>query len=224
VITRPNLLAAESLPPQPRQRRSLDKRERLKAAALALFGDRGFERTSVNDIAARAKLAVGGFYLHFRSKRQILIVLMDDLLQRLERIEFRPAAAGDRRAILRAMLGHAFSLDLHYLGAYRAWQEAALADPELARRQSRIHRWTTTRVRAVFERLQLLPGARRGVDIASLARVMDAFFWSLLAQAHGMPRRQLDAWLDAATHLIYHALFEDDRSTRPPARRRVTRS
>ncbi len=85
VTKRPNLLAGEDLPPEPQQRRSLEKRVQLKAAALALFGDKGFERTSVDDIASRANLAVGGFYLHYRSKRQLLLALMDDLLTRSER-------------------------------------------------------------------------------------------------------------------------------------------
>jgi AcrR family transcriptional regulator len=59
---RPNLLAGEALPAPPVQKRSLDKRERLKNAALALFGEKGYENTSISLIARRAKLAVGTFY------------------------------------------------------------------------------------------------------------------------------------------------------------------
>src|SRR5208282_1120574 len=62
VKPRPNLLAGEDLPPEPLQKRSIAKRGRLKAAALALFGEKGYERTSVDDVARRARLAVGGFY------------------------------------------------------------------------------------------------------------------------------------------------------------------
>jgi hypothetical protein len=42
-----------------------------------------------------------------------------------------------------------------------------------------------------------------------LARAMDLFFWSLLGEAVGRSRAGLDPWLDAATHLMYHALFTD---------------
>ena len=59
---RPDLLAGEDLPAEPQQRRSLEKRRKLKAAGLALFGEKGYERTSIEEIARRAKLAVGGFY------------------------------------------------------------------------------------------------------------------------------------------------------------------
>jgi hypothetical protein len=55
------------------------------------------------------------------------------------------------------------------------------------------------------------PGARPGVDALGLARVMDAFLWSLLAQASQLGKREINRALDSATHLIYHALFADPR-------------
>ncbi|MGA8493231.1 MAG: helix-turn-helix domain-containing protein [Terriglobales bacterium] len=206
---RPNLLAGEDLPPQPQQKRSLEKRARLKAAGLALFGEKGYESTSIDEIAIRAKLAVGSFYQHFRSKRQLLLALMDELLEKLSQLDFRPKAVTDVRAVVHELLSRAFSHDLRYLGAYRAWQETVLSDPDLARKQLQIHAWTTARVTTVFQLLQQLPGARPAVDIPGLARVMDSFFWSLLAQAVRMPNVELNQWIDSATHLIYHAMFVD---------------
>jgi AcrR family transcriptional regulator len=215
VSLRPNLLAGEDLPPQPQQERSLEKRARLKAAGLALFREKGYESTSIDEIARRAKLAVGTFYQHFRSKRQLLLALMDELLEQLSQLDFRPAGVADHRAIIHELLTRAFSHDLRYLGAYRAWQEAVLSDRDLARKQSQIHTWTTARVTKVFQFLQQLPGARPGVEVAGLARVMDSFFWSLLAQAVRMPSVKLNQWIDSATHLIYHAMFAD-----PPGKER----
>jgi AcrR family transcriptional regulator len=209
VIKRPNVLAGEDLPPEPQQKRSLGKRAQLKTAALALFGEKGFERTSIDDITRRANLAVGGFYLHYRSKRQLLLALMDDLVKGLSGLDLRPTPAADVRAVLRDLLARAFARDLHYLGACRAWEEAVLSDPGLARKQRKIRAWTTQRVTTLFTLLQKTPGARPGVDVPALARVMDSFFWSLLGQAVRMPKVELNDWIDSATHLIYHALFID---------------
>jgi AcrR family transcriptional regulator len=206
---RPNLLSGEDLPPEPQQKRSAEKRAGLKAAGLALFGEEGYEGTSIEEIARRANLAVGGFYQHFRSKRQLLLTLMDELLENLSQLDLRPKASADVRAALRELLSTAFSADLQYLGAYRAWQEAVLSDPDLAQKQREIHAWTTTRVTNVLGHMQQLPCARSGVDIAGLARVLDSFFWSLLAQAVLMPKVELKRWIDSATHLIYHAMFTD---------------
>jgi len=214
VIGRPNLLAGEDLPAEPRQKRSLEKRARLKAAALILFG-KGYEGTSVNEIARRAKLPVGTFYQHFRSKRQLLLALMDELLEKLSLLDFHPEVATDVQAAIHELLARAFSHDLHYLGAYRAWQEAVLSDADMGRKQQEINAWTTSRVAGVFQLLQQLPGARKGVDTPGLARVMDSFFWSLLAQAVRMPDIELGRWIDSATHLIYHALFADPAKHQP---------
>jgi len=206
---RPSLLAGEDLLSEPRQARSLEKRERLQEAGLALFGERGYERTSVEAIAQRANLAVGSFYQHYRSKRQLLLALMDELLDKLSQLEFQPGAAADTRSVVSALLSRAFAHDLRYLGAYRAWQEAALTDAGLARKQKQIHAWTTARVTVVFEMLAKLPGARKGVDLPGLARAMDSLFWSMLAQAVRTPKAELDRWVTSSTHLIYHALFKD---------------
>jgi AcrR family transcriptional regulator len=209
IAPRPILLAGEDLPAEPRQKRSVAKRARLKDAGLALFGEKGYENTSVDEIARRANLAVGSFYQHFRSKRQLLLALMDELLEKLSQLNFQPQAVTGIRAALRELLARAFSHDLHYLGAYRAWQEAALCDPELVKKQVEIHKWTTGRVMRVFQFLQGLPGARPQVDIPGLARAMDAFFWSLLAQAARLSKAELNQSIDSATHLIYHAMFTD---------------
>lgn len=203
------MLAGQDLLPEPRQARSLEKRARLEAAGLALFGEQGYEGTSIEEIASRAQLAVGGFYQHYRSKRQLLLALMDQLLEGLERLDLRPPATADRRGGIRNLLRGAFAQDLRFLGAYRAWQEAVRADPELARLHERVHRWTTERVMTVFGLLARMPGARRQVDIAGLARVMDTMFWSLLSDASRLSDAELGRRIDALTHLIYHAIFAD---------------
>jgi AcrR family transcriptional regulator len=216
VRKRPDLLAGENSLAEPRQRRSIEKRARLKTAGLALFGENGYERTSIDEIARRAKVAVGGFYLHFGSKRQLLLALMDELLEKLSRLDLQAGTQTntDVRKGLGSLLSRAFSHDLRYLGAYRAWQEAVLSDLDLAEKQVAIQAWTTARVTALFQVLQRIPGARKDVDISGLARVMDSFFWSLLGQATLLPKAKLNQALDSATHLIYHALFTDSASQR----------
>ena len=206
---RPNLLAGEDLLPEPRQRRSVAKRLAIKTAALALFAEKGYEATSIEDIVRRAKLATGGFYQHYRSKRQLLLSLMDDLLEYMSRLDLSPGGAIGVRAMLHGLLVRAFAGDLRYLGAYRAWEEATLSDPDLARKDRQIHAWTTARLLRLFEFLHTLPGARPEVALAVLARVMDNFFWGLLARAVRARQAELNEWIDTSAGLIYHALFTD---------------
>ena len=206
---RPRLLAAEALPPRPRQKRSQEKRAQLLAAALALFAEKGYEATSIDVVAQRAGVAVGSFYQHFRNKRQLLLMLMDQLLEGLERLNLQPQRTGSIRASLRALLQRAFSRDLAYAGAYWAWREAILRDASLAPRQEQIERWTRARLMALFQALLQLPGARHDVNVPVLASLMDRFFWDLLGQAPRLPARQLESVLESTTDLLYHALFHD---------------
>src|ERR1041384_6580650 len=102
--SRPDLLPGADLPPPPRQQRSSDRRTPLEAAALRLFGKHGYGATSVDGVAAEAGVAVGGFYLHFRSKRQLLLSLMNDLLIGLSRVDLEMKTDAGPRRIIHALL------------------------------------------------------------------------------------------------------------------------
>ncbi|WP_375388816.1 TetR/AcrR family transcriptional regulator [uncultured Amnibacterium sp.] len=53
-------------------------RERLQGAAIALFVERGYEQTTVQDIAGRAGLTERTFFRHFADKREVLFVGQDE--------------------------------------------------------------------------------------------------------------------------------------------------
>jgi AcrR family transcriptional regulator len=58
-------------------------RGRLELAALALYGERGFESTTVAEIAARAGLTERTFFRHFADKREVLFSGADALQELL---------------------------------------------------------------------------------------------------------------------------------------------
>src|ERR1700678_2459123 len=49
-----------------------DARGRLMQAAMELYGERGFDQTTVAEIAARAGLTERTFFRHFADKREVL--------------------------------------------------------------------------------------------------------------------------------------------------------
>ena len=56
-----------------------DARGRLEQAALELYGERGFEQTTVAEIAERAGLTERTFFRHFADKREVLFAGADAL-------------------------------------------------------------------------------------------------------------------------------------------------
>jgi len=205
----PVLAPDEDLPAPPRQARSLATRKKLLQSARNLFAEQGYHATSIQAIAARAGTATGAFYTYFRSKRQLLIVLMSELLERLYDLDLRPKGGADVRGGLRSFLAAAFRADLEYYGVVRAWQEAALTDAELGRMQTAIERWTHARILGVFRLLQQYPNARRDRDLPAFARMMDRHFWSLLARAARSTPREFAREVQIAADVIYHYLFRD---------------
>jgi AcrR family transcriptional regulator len=203
------LRTGEESPAAPRQKRSIEKRRKLLEAGRVLFGEKGYEATSIEAITSRAGTAAGAFYQYFSSKRQFLVVLMNELIQRLSSLDLSPKGSVNMQNGLREFLAAVFHVDVDYFGVVRAWQEAALTDAELAQMQKQILSWTEARILRVFERLQEHPRARRDRDLTEFARMMDRHFWSLLARGASMPRPKFDREVQVSADVIYHYLFSD---------------
>lgn len=214
---RPDLLSGQHFPPPPKQERSRKKRNALLQSALALFAQRGYEETNIEDIAHHAGVAVGGFYQHFTSKRQILLVLMDRLLQ-----EVFTLTPGDEQAnfqniqeSIAYLVRRGLQVDWAYAGAYRAWREASIQDGELRNLNSQIEQWTASQLEFMLRMLLQMPGTRQNVDVATLAWELNLLFFRL-AEVPLEDPHLIDALVSSITHLIYHGLFTDEHESWPP--------
>ncbi|HVI11078.1 MAG TPA: TetR/AcrR family transcriptional regulator [Candidatus Binatia bacterium] len=58
-----------------------DPRQEILRTAARLFQQRGYDATSMNDVAAALKLSKGGLYHHFQSKDEILFEIMNHAMQ-----------------------------------------------------------------------------------------------------------------------------------------------
>lgn len=74
--------------PGPRAQKKAETRRALKAAARHCFAEQGYAATQVGDIARRARVAHGTFYVHFQTKEQLTDELLVEFNQALvERLE-----------------------------------------------------------------------------------------------------------------------------------------
>jgi AcrR family transcriptional regulator len=134
--------------------------ERLLAAAEHLFGERSYRRTSVAGICARAGIATGSFYAHYRSKADIFAAVVRRINADL-RAAMSAAleqASDNQRARERAAFGAFFDLVSRRPWIDRIVRESEFVDPGL--------------FREYYERLAR--GYARGVRQAQLAGQVDA--------------------------------------------------
>jgi AcrR family transcriptional regulator len=75
---------SSAIPPNRRERQSLERRERLFRAALDLFARKGFAETTVEDITNAADLGKGTFFNYFPSKEHILLAFGEMQLAKLK--------------------------------------------------------------------------------------------------------------------------------------------
>jgi AcrR family transcriptional regulator len=96
--------------------KSEETRERILQAALKLFHDRGFDSTTMRDIAAGAGMATGAAYYYFDSKDAIVLAFYDRARTELgPRLEEALAETRDLRERLRRVI----QIKLDYFAASR---------------------------------------------------------------------------------------------------------
>ncbi len=117
---RPGKASAADTPPGRRERNKLEKRERIKAAARALFASKGFTATTTQEIAERADIGTGTLFLYVQSKEEVLVLVFRDEMDRVCEQAF--ASIPERASLLDAFV--------HVFGALVAFHDR---DQELAR-------------------------------------------------------------------------------------------
>lgn len=71
---------AEDVPPQARAEAT---RRHILDAAVALFKERGFAGTNLNQLIRKAGVTPGAFYYHFDSKEEVAFAIIDEVAQRM---------------------------------------------------------------------------------------------------------------------------------------------
>ncbi len=91
--------------PTRRERKKLETRQALEQAALRLFAERGYDQTTVEDIAEAADVAVRTFFRYFSSKQDVLFgeVVADRLGRLRTELANRPAAEDPITAVQAVM-------------------------------------------------------------------------------------------------------------------------
>src|SRR4051794_6031684 len=112
-----------------------DAQGRLQEAALALYGERGFDQTTVAEIAERAGLTKRTFFRYFTDKREVLFWGADALQELIvPAVAAAPASTPPLEAVTKARDAAAEIFEERREGAMRR-QLIITANPELQERE-----------------------------------------------------------------------------------------
>jgi len=197
-------------PPLARARDPEGTLEALVDAALGLFGEGGYERTTVDAIASAAGYSKGAFYSHFKRKEDLFLHILEGRLTRnLQRVRALCRLEGSARAWIK----HVLSTLLDFSAESRSMRSLSLEfmangmrHPEIGERIALMHQsWRALFADTLRESREYREGAIVGSPEAvayALVALVDGFIVQIgmendpLAKEDLMEQIEplLDAW------------------------------
>lgn len=180
-------------PSVPKQERAYQKRKALLESGRVLFSDKGYENTTAKEIAAHANVATGTFYRYFCDKRQLLMELIKDQLERYMPPE--PSWLNhDPEAVLATLL-EKHNQRLNRLGLHRVLPELLPHDPELAELLADVRRKLHDSIHEGLKQAKELGYTWDDLDLDSVA-------WSILVLTEKLPEMGPDKGFIPNYHAI----------------------
>ncbi|HSB12651.1 MAG TPA: TetR/AcrR family transcriptional regulator [Blastocatellia bacterium] len=202
-----------SLPSDPKQARSRKTREKIIQAAIRLFRQRGYEKTTSNDIASEAGVSVGSFYAYFTDKRQLLLTIFDRLADELYKNIFdglTPEHLFDShlRSRIRQAVANTITDKQKHSGLHRVVCELLLKDNEFAARHKAVMERSIAKLQELIS-LAHKAGLTWEIDVEAAAFIVHRVVFDL-SQDYVTGSCEFDEQraIDSLTDMIYRFVFK----------------
>ncbi|WP_030174998.1 TetR family transcriptional regulator [Spirillospora albida] len=207
-----------SAPPEQglRERKKERTRRAIAGAALRLFAERGYEETTIADIAAAAEVSPRTFFSYFPSKEDVVFAEIDDRLAEVaDRLAHRPADEPPLETIRHSVVAVLEAIVSEH-GAYSAVQVGLILErPGLQARA--LQRMTDTQ-QTIEELLrELCPGldeidavAASGIAVGGMQAVI------VHCRRNGYEPRSMRVALDRALTIVENGLGSVEALRRTP--------
>lgn len=185
-------------------------RERLRVAAMQLFGERGFDGTSMAELAERVGIAKPSLYNYYRSKEELLLDLLEEASLRFrqeclaplrEAETFEQALRQYFQRVVRFAASHPHELVLYQLARIHLVEEVG------AQARARLRAVEQEVEAVVDERLReaVVRGELPEQDIAQLHDFLRVFFHGLVF-LH-FPQARVDCCFARPVESLWPLLF-----------------
>jgi AcrR family transcriptional regulator len=201
-------MSPDPAPGSLRARKAARTREAIVAAAVTLFDEQGYDRTSVAQIAARADIGERTFFRYFADKEEVLFGDDDELLEVID-AELAPATPGEAPATAAVRAARSVAARLAEWAALLPARERVIAaTPALQARSLLKH------ARCAAVAAQALAGrygmpAERAVVLARVVQTCAVAAyeqWCAEPDGGGLPARLDQAFAVAAVELAPFAI------------------
>jgi AcrR family transcriptional regulator len=208
-----------ALPPRRRDEARALFRNAILEAAESVFAERGFHRARIQDVAARARIAVGTVYNHFDEKEDLLRALLEERMDgAVTELERRPGDPPDFERGLTVRIARM----LHYVETHRAFFTVAAEHGALGTSSSsatvpggKAGR-SIARARATFVKIVeegIAAGELEPLEPIRLARVLGALFRAFSLGALEEGQTGLAAEAPVLVRLFLHGATKSTSST-----------
>jgi AcrR family transcriptional regulator len=89
-------------------------RDVIRDVAIELFGQHGYEKTSLREIADRVGMTKASLYYHFPSKQALLLAILEPLVAQWRAVVDRAEALPHSRENVRLILGETLDVQLRH--------------------------------------------------------------------------------------------------------------
>lgn len=203
---------AAGLTVDPKQARSKQTREKIVQAAIKLFEERGYEKTTSNEIAAEAGVSVGSFYVYFTDKRHLLLVIFDRLADELfknifELLKPEHLFGTELRLMVRSAVASTIADKQKNAGLIRVISELVLKDPEFSERQKALVDRSISKLRELISLAQKA-GRTNEIDVDAAAFIVHRVVFDISQDyVIGAVSFDQERAIDALTDMIHRYLY-----------------
>jgi AcrR family transcriptional regulator len=204
---------AVSAPSDPKQARSRQTKEKIVNAAIKLFQERGYEKTTSNDIAGEARVSIGSFYVYFNDKRQLLLTIFDRLADELFKNTFENFGPehlfdSDIRRRIRQVIAQTVIDKRRFSGLHRVICELVLKDAEFAQKHKVLVERSVSRLREIIS-LAKKAGLTRDIDVDAASFVVHRVVFDVSQDyVTGVVEFDLDRAIDSLADMIHAFVFK----------------
>jgi len=158
------------------------RRDIILKVAAAVFAEKGYQRATVKEIAARAGIAPGTIYLYFKNKRDLLSAIASETEPPMVAALLEMGELGDRETLVE-MIEKGLDITEAQLPFNRtlfseAWVDDGILEEAVAARVRQIHQLLEEYIAG-----RIAAGIFRPVDPALVAQLVLGMFGSLIAPA-----------------------------------------